>query len=366
MDDTARRRPMDADDSRILRTPVTDESAWTGAELEKDLCWLHHLTPAHVDEIDRVIEGLRRNGKTLETVTREDFPLPTLGAFLEHFVRHDVVRRGFGMIRGLPRARYSDAEIGMLYWGLGFHMGIGVSQNPDGDLLGHVVSFGEDRNALNVRGYRTSALLKFHNDPSDVVGLLCLRKAKEGGLSSLVSGMTIYNIVLKEHPEYLPLLYRGFRFDRRDQNPHFLEPISRPIPIFSNVDGQLSIRYVRSIINAARIKLGQPLSDFETEALDFVESIATRPGIPLHMDFEEGDMQFANNYTVLHSRTAFVDYDEPERKRHLLRLWLKIPGIRKLAEDFIEYEESSGWSRREGILPYDAPLPKTQPTAQFA
>ena len=356
---------MDAEDHRILRTPLTDEAAWTGAQLEKDLSWLHHLTPAYLDEIDRAIEGLRRGKKTFETLTRADFPFPTFGVFLKRFVWRDVAGRGFGMIRGLPRHRYTDDEIGMLYWGIGMHMGIGVSQNPDGDLLGHVVSFGEDRNALNVRGYRTSAQLKYHNDPCDIVGLLCLRKAKEGGLSSLISGLAIHNVVLEEHPEYLPVLYRGFRFDRRDQNPRFLNAISDPIPVFSHVDGEFSIRYVRSIITSARIKLNQPLSAFETEILDFIDSLGERPGLPLHMDFQEGDMQFANNYTVLHSRTAFVDHDEPERKRHLLRLWLKVPGFRKLAHDFIEYDEASGWSRREGILPYDAPPPKSLPDPLF-
>ncbi len=356
---------MDFADKRILTTPIADESAWRGADMAQSPGWLHRLTPTYIDEIDRAVEGLRRNGRTLETVTRADFPFPTFGVFLKRFLWHDIAGRGFGIVRGLPRERYTDDEIGMLFWGIGFHMGIGVSQNPEGHLLGHVISFGEDRNALDVRGYRTSAKLNYHNDPSDVVGLLCLRKSKEGGLSSVVSGMTLYNIVLQEHPEYLPVLYRGFRCDRRKQNPWFLAPVSNRVPVFSQVDGELSIRYLRIVINTACIKLNQPLSNFEAEALDFIDTAADRPGVALHMAFEEGDMQFVNNYTALHARTAFVDYDEPERKRHLLRLWLKIPGFRKLADDFIEYEESSGWSRREGFLPHDAPMPKTQPHPLF-
>jgi len=356
---------MDFSDTRILNAPVTGESAWFGADLGDDPSWLHHLTPTYIEEIDRVIEGLRRNRRTLDTVTRADFPFPTFGVFLKRFVWRDIGGRGFGMIRGLPRHRYTDDEIGMLFWGLGFHMGIGVSQNPQGHLLGHVVSYGEDRNALDVRGYRTSAKLGYHNDPSDVVGLLCLRKAKEGGLSSVVSGTTIYNIVLEEHPEYLPVLYRGFRCDRRKQNPWFLPPISDRVPVFSQVDGELSIRYLRIVINTACIKLNQPLSNFEVEALDFIDAVADRPGVALRMAFEEGDMQFVNNYTALHARTAFVDFEEPERKRHLLRLWLKIPGFRKLANDFIEYDEPSGWSRREGFLPHDAPMPNTLPEPLF-
>ena len=352
-------------ESLILRTPITDESAWTGAEMEKSHCWIHHLTPTYLREIDAAIEGLRRNARKLETVTRADFRFPTFGVFLKRFLWHDIAGRGFGLIRGLPRERYTDDEMGMLFWGIGFHMGIGKSQNPEGHRLGHVISFGEDRNALNVRGYRTSAELKFHNDLSDVVGLLCLRKAKEGGLSSLVSGMTIHNIILREHSEYLPVLYRGFRLDRRKQNPWFLAPISNRVPVFSQVDGELSIRYIRIVINTASVKLHQPLSEQEVAALDFIDAVAARPGVALNMAFEEGDMQFVNNYTALHARAAFVDHDDPARKRHLLRLWLKVPGIRKLADDFIEYEEESGWSRREGFLPLDAPMPKTLPEPAF-
>jgi hypothetical protein len=353
-------------ETNMLTTPVTDDSAWLGCDLEKNKVWLHHLTPTYLTEIDDVIAGLRNNKRTLETLVRSDFPFPTFGVFLKRFMYHDVSCRGFGMIRGLPRRKYADDEIGMLYWGIGMHMGVGVSQNPDGDLLGHVISFGEDHDKIDTRGYRTPSKLDFHCDPSDVVGLLCLSKAKEGGLSSLVSGTSIFNIVLEEHPEYLPILFHGFRFDRREQNPHFLPKMSGLIPIFSHVDGELSIRYVRSIINAARIKLNEPMSDEEQAALDFIELVAQRDSVPLNMDFQEGDMQFANNYMVLHARTAFIDHEDPVHKRHLLRLWLKVPGIRKLDPTFIEYESDSGWSRREGILPYNSPLPKTQQDAMFA
>ena len=339
--------------------PVSDDSAWLGHDLEGRRDWLHHLTAAHLQEIDDAVGRLRERGRSMESLTRQDFPFPGLGAFLQRFLKHDVAGRGFGVIRGLPRDRYSDEELGMLFWGIGLHMGIGVSQNPDRDLLGHVISFGEDLNKPDVRGYRTSARLSYHTDPGDVVGLMCLRTAKEGGLSSLVSGATIFNAVLAEHPEHLPLLFRGFRCDRRAQNPHFLPPISDEVPVFSRVDGQLSMRYVRGVIEAASQKLSQPLTGEEVAALDFLDQIPDREGIPLRLDFQEGDMQFVNNYTVLHSRTAFVDHDEPELKRHLLRLWLKVEGLRKLEPAFVEYHEPSGWSRREGVLPLDAPAPNT-------
>lgn len=344
---------------RILRTPITDRSAWTSGEMERDRSWLHHLTPRELAEIDTVIEALRKNGRSLDTVSRADFPFPTFGVFLKRFLWHDIAERGFGVIRGLPAGKYSEEELGMLFWGIGTHLGVGVSQNAKGDRLGHVRDQGLDYDALNVRGYQTTAHLPFHCDPSDVVGLLCVRKAKEGGLSSLVSGAALYNAVLKERPQYLERLYEGFAYDRRGEEMPYQKSISDPVPVFAHIDGELSIRYVRKSMETARQKLGVPFSPYELEILDYMESLTRREDLCFSMMMEPGDMQFANNYTVLHSRTDYVDHDEPSRKRHMMRLWLKIPGFRRLDERFVEYDPASGWSRREGILPKSAPMPKT-------
>ncbi len=343
---------------RILRHPVTDRSAWTRAEMERDTTWRRPLTPAYIAEIDTVVAGLRREGRTLETVTRADFPFPTFGVFLKRFLWHDIADRGFGVITGLPIERYSPEEAGMLFWGIGTHLGIGVSQNPQGDRLGNVRSKGLDYEARNVRGYQTNHHLAFHCDPSDVVGLLCLNKAKEGGLSSLVSGTSIYNAILAERPHYLPVLYDGFVYDRRGEEMPYQKPISEKVPVFAHVDGELSIRYVRQSIKTALAKLGQALTAEESEALSFLDALSEREDLVLSMQLEPGDMQFANNYTVLHSRTGYVDHEDPVRWRHLYRLWLKVPGFRKLDPRQIEYEPWSGWSRREGILPREAPMPK--------
>jgi hypothetical protein len=352
---------MTTKDHGIPTTPVTDESAWTGAEMSKNQVWLSHLKPDHLAEIDDAVQGLRMNGRTIQTLTKTDFPFPTFSGFLKNFMANDVIKRCFGLMRGLPRENYTDDELGMVYHGMGLHMGKVIPQNSEGHLIGHVRDVGDDYSQMNTRGYRTKAALGFHCDPCDVVGLLCLRTAKEGGISTLASGMTIFNTVLAEHPEYLSVLTRGFRYHRRGQNPPFLPPISGPIPVFSNTEGQISIRFVRSIINEARVKLNDPLTNEEEAALDFIAEVANRDGVALDMGFQEGDIQICNNHLVVHSRTTFVDHDEPERKRHLLRLWLKVPGIRKMSREFIEYHVESGWSRRDGILPPTAPPPKTPP-----
>ena len=340
--------------------PVTDASAWDAHTWRSVDTWARELTGGQIDAIDRSIRTMRNAGLTLETVRPADLQLPELDDMLRELVEQDIRQRGFGMIRGFPVERYTEAESGMFFWALGGKMGQAVSQNGAGDRLGSVRSQGLDYDALNVRGYQTQAHLPFHCDPSDVVGLLCVNQAKRGGLSSVVSGMSMYNRILQHNPAHLAMLYRGFEYDRRGEEAAWQPPISEPVPVFSDVDGDLSIRYVRKSMETARQKTGQPFSPAELEVLDNMEALSQSPELVYSMQLEPGDMQFCNNYLVLHSRTAYEDYDEPARRRHLMRLWLKVPGIRKLADRFIEYEPETGWSRREGILPRGAGKPIEQ------
>lgn len=337
--------------------PIHDESSWDARTYENSDDWIRVLNPEHIDELDAAIRKLVEKKLTLETVRREDLEIPGLDAFLTDFQQKDVARRGFGLIRGFPAHRYTTEECGMLFWALGTHMGKAVTQNADGHRLGFVRSQELDYDALNVRGYQTRARLPFHCDPSDVVGLLCINKGRSGGLSSVVSGVSMYNRILAERPQYLDLLYRGFRYDRRGEEAFFQSSISEHVPVFSYCNSNLSIRYVRKSMETAMKKLDQDFDADELEVLDYMEQLSNSPELVYSMMLEPGDMQFCNNYLVLHSRTAFVDEEEVVRKRLLLRLWLKVPNIRNLAPDLIELDAVSGWSRREGIPARSAPMP---------
>jgi len=337
-------------------TTVHDDSAWT-AETFRDDAWIRRLTATHLREIDSNIAKLVSRGRALNTVTRNDIDAPAFAAFLQTFIGQDLARRGFGMLRGFPADKYSREEIEMFFWGMGTLMGKCVSQNGDGDRLGHVRDQGRDYNALNVRGYQTQAHLPFHCDPSDIVGLLCLNKARTGGLSSVVSGISMYNVLLQEKPQYLDLLYRGFLYDRRGEETEYQSPISDFVPAYSYMDGDLSIRYVRKSMETAQQKLQKPFSDEELEVLDYMEALSRREDLVYSMMLEPGDMQFCNNYLVLHSRTEYEDDDEPAKKRHMLRLWVKVPALRKLAPEFVELHAETGWSRREGIPARNAQMP---------
>jgi hypothetical protein len=336
---------------------VAGLGAWSKASLAADTSWIHFLSDQCLQEVERTICDLRERNVTLDSLVRDDIDCPGLVTFMRTFLQVDVGERGVGLIRGLPRERYSDQELEVLFWGLGLHLGTGVSQNAEGDRLGHVRSKALDYDALNVRGYQTSHALEFHCDPSDVVGLLCLQQALSGGESAVVSGVSVYNTVVKEHPEYLPLLQRGFVYDRRGEEAYYQQPVSDPVPVFAHVNGQVSIRYVRKSIETAMAKLDRAFSAEQLRVLDYIDEVTQRPELVVTMRMEPGDMQFVNNYSVLHARTRYEDHPEPSRRCHLLRLWLKIDDLRQLDSRFIEFDEATGWSRREGIRPPHAPPP---------
>ena len=242
-------------------------------------------------------------------------------------------------MRGLPIDRYTDEEAGLLYRGIGAHIGAVVSQNAKGDLLGHVFDRGyaEYRGRSDIRGYQTRADLEFHTDVVDIVGLLCLRTAKEGGQSVIVSSTTIHNEMLAREPALLGLLYGNFLFDRRGEEVGG-QPAYFVSPIYSWFQGYLSCRpAIIEYIYSAQQKTGIALSPAQDEALHAFLRHAARDDLQLRMDLRPGDIQLLNNSVVLHSRTAYRDHAEDHRKRHLLRLWLNVENGRPVDPEAFPY-----------------------------
>ncbi|WP_096200464.1 TauD/TfdA family dioxygenase [Bacillus sp. FJAT-45350] len=311
----------------MLKGKVQGASAWKGKELLKDDSWIYFWSEEAIASLESALKNVEQKGLQAPDFTKEDFPIPDLADEIAYFVDELENGRGFLLLRGLPVENYTEEQASIIYYGIGLHMGIPVSQNIKGDLLGHVRNIGAI-DTSNVRVYETNETLPYHADLSDVVGLLSLRKAKSGGLSSLASAMTLYNEIQERYPEHLGILYRYFLMEHLgDGEPAFT-------PIFSYHDGKLSARYLRKYIEIAQEIAGHPLSKIEVEALDIIDSILHDKDIRIDMMLEPGDIQFANNYTVFHSRTQFEDHEDLELRRHLLRLWLKMPNARELAPDF--------------------------------
>ena len=311
----------------ILKQKVTGPAAWRGEDLVNDKSWTYQLSEQTLATIDNALNTVKSNGLSFPNFTREDFPIESLHEELQTYADEMEEGKGFLLLRGLPIERYSDDDINIIYYGIGLHMGTPVCQNLKGDLLGGVMNVG-DITKKETRVYETNAYLPYHTDLSDVFGLICVRKAKSGGMNSLVSSGAVYNEILENYPEYLGIFYRPMYYA------HLGTESSNKAPVFSYHDGKLSCRYLRQYIELGAEMQKRPISRVEVEAMDVFDSIIHDEKIRLDMMLEPGDMLFANNYSVMHSRTSFEDFDEPEKHRKLIRLWVKMPNSRELAPDF--------------------------------
>lgn len=312
---------------------VSDASAWRGPDLAHANDWIITLDPAQRCELEAALAQVR--DRPIQAITRDHFPLPSLATTLGRIARDLENGRGFVLLRGFPLDGHDQEAVMRLYWGLGLHLGQPISQNKFGHMIGHVRDEGAQYGTQNARGYNSAAALKFHNDNCDIVGLLCLRAAKSGGMSTVTSATTIYNEFVRRRPDLVAQLYEGFHFHLRGEERPGLWPVTpHRIPTFSYLAGKLSCRYVRNAIELVPKRTGVPLSARERETLDLFDALANDPALRFDMELRRGDLQLLNNHVTVHSRTAFLDHEDPALRRHLLRLWLSTPGGRPLAPDF--------------------------------
>jgi hypothetical protein len=313
--------------------PIETREAWKGEDLAKSGEFLYELSNTALQELDAALHHVEEKGLVAPNFTKDDFPLPTFSAELDAIREELEGGIGFVIMRGIDRERYSKREAAFIFWGIGTHLGTTCPQNDKGHLLGHIRDLGFDFGDTNVRGYQTSAELGFHVDVADVVFLVCLNTGKSGGDNHIVSAVSVHNEILERRPDLLEVLYQPFCIDRRgelkDGKPYWVQPI------FSQHDGMLSTFYLRAYIESAQRHPDVPrLTDKQVEALDLVEEICARPDMHLNVRQQPGDFVLINNYPIWHLRTEFEDYEEQDRKRHLLRQWLSIPNSRGLPETF--------------------------------
>lgn len=326
-------------------------AAWMGPDMgAHPERWRWTLSEGELAELEQAAHTFLSDHRDLSRLSAGRFPLPSLEPKL-HKLRETLIHGiGFELIGGIPVDRISEELASAMFCGLGAHLGSARSQNAKRDLLGHVRDVGANARDPNVRIYQTHERQTFHTDSSDVVGLLCLNEAHEGGDSLLVSAVTMYNIFRRERPDLLGLLFDEIATDRRGEVP----PGEKPwytIPVFNWNAGFLTVQYQRQYIDSAqRFPEAPRLTPKHVEALDMFDRLANDPGLNFTMHLRPGDMQFVYNHSLLHDRTGFVDWPEPERRRHLLRLWLSIPGDRPLPPCFTQRYGSIEVGNRGGIV----------------
>lgn len=343
--------------------PIDEPCTWRPEQLRRDTSWVHRYSEAELAEIDVALRTARSRKASMATLTKADFPLPLLS---EVFAQgREQLEHGLGLqlYQGIDVERFSKDDLRLIYWGFGLHLGTALSQSMHGDVLGDVRNQNTDLDGPQGRGYTSSRKLNCHTDSCDVVGLFVMRTAQSGGESRIASSAAIHNEMLRTRPDLLEVMYQAFPWSWQGQEPSGAAPWY-PQPIFTSWRGRFACRYVRThIVSAQRYEDAPRLSAQQQEAMELFDALSSSPEFSYAMMFQPGDMQLLNNHVTLHARSEFVDHAEPDRKRHLLRMWLATPNSRELHPHLgFVYRNLSGGSvrggfpSRTGLLQYETKL----------
>lgn len=331
--------------------PLIDQpSAWQAREAAAWYDQALTLERRHLDALDEALAGVHRQGLGLDDITAETFPLDAMADDISALYHEVMEGHGIAFLRGLPVDQYSEDDIGFIFFGIGAHLGTARSQSVLGDRLGHVVDVGgKDRRE---RAYRNSVELTPHTDACDIIGMLCLRPAAEGGVSGYCSTHAIYNEIATNHPQHLDSLYRGWPFHRFGEEGPGESPVTPyNVPVFAWQDDVLSCRHLRAYAEMAAKETGNPMTEADVAALDCVDELACREDMLFETLLGPGEATFINNYTVLHTRGGFDDAADPALRRHFLRLWLAVDEPRPMPEEIRSYA-GRGITAQEGRTSY--------------
>lgn len=338
--EAARAGEPGADRSRVARLngrPGRDPAAWTAATL--DPAWCRAFS---ADEVGALGEGLERcrhaaGGLEITPSSGRHFAVDGLAPLVGDL--RDRLIDGIGVValEGFPVGDHGPEELRAIWWGLCSAIGTHRSQSYRGDLIGDVRDIGTGISGRTGRGYTSNSELSFHADACDVSGLFFLQTAKEGGVTRIASAVTTHDRIAQRRPDLLDELYRPLPWSWQGNQPDG-EPGWYLMPVFGRIGGRVSCAYVRTNILLAADNAGAPpLTDHQVEAVERVRSTASEPDMWVERRFAPGAMLFVHNHTVLHLRTAFVDWDDADRKRHVLRSWLSLPNNRQLPPSFASF-----------------------------
>lgn len=333
---------------------------WNGRTLDMQDEWIVQLDESDIATIETAVAATRST--TLEQLSCKDFEFGSLGDKLAAVSNEVLHGKGFVVIRGLPGDQWSDEDLVRAYWGIGQWLGEPVSQNANGHLLGHVIDKrrqlqinkqGVDSTATRI--YQTNRAQPFHSDSCDIVGLLCLRKAKTGGASAIASSAAIFNELYANDTDSLRVLCDSFQCDRYGEIPagkHSWYSIN----VFNHIDGKLVCCGMDPDIRSAqRLDDVQPLTITQLDALDAFQNTASK--LALNMTLERGDIQLVNNHVVVHARSSFEDDDDLDKRRYMVRLWLSSPNGRHLPAFLAERWGNIEVGTRRGGISVPGALP---------
>jgi len=315
---------------------IEDLADWRGPDMAQRVDWLRPLSQSQIAEIGAAQINFEATGKSIGEMTKADFPLPNFSGDLRDMSHRLQDGPGIQMYRGFPVRDFSKKQLRQIYWGLGLHLGTARAQSRHGDVIGDVRQIGSGGDTFSGRSYTSNEELHFHCDSGDLAGLFCLRIAKEGGLSRAVSILAFHNEMARQAPDLLASLYRPLIYSWRDRQPPGQGPDYEQ-PMFAHHMGRFVSRVSPSYIHWGYKKRGIEMPADQGRAMEMFMGLTEDPAFYMEKAFEEGDIQFINNLRLLHARTQFTDFDDPDEKRHLLRIWLSVPESPALPDAFAPY-----------------------------
>ena len=323
---------------------------WRAADVADPESWTLRLRADDHDELAHALAVAKKKSNDPLEIGRDDFPLDGLAAKLAGAVDVLLDGRGFVRIAALDAERYGDDDLTLLYWGIGLHLGEPWAQNKYGHVLGDVTDQGKTIDDPTVRGNELGGIaLDYHTDGSDLVGLLCLRTARSGGLSCVANAVAIHNQMVRDEPELAAALYDEMPYDTRGEQAEGARAFYS-VPAFTEHGGRLFVRFIPQYILASQRHADAPrLSETARRAIARVSHLANDPDFNVYMDLQPGEMQFINNYHVLHGRTAYEDDAANGYKRHLKRLWLATYALAERPVYFAALGRRSHWEARRSV-----------------
>ena len=323
----------------ILKNPILEPCVWNVSNFKDENEWTYTFSKKEIFELEEAAKKIINTNLAPTSFSKSDFILDSLTKVLNEQL--DILQKGRGFIRlrGLDVKKYDSLTIQTIYWGICSYLGVGIPQNSKGELMSGVKDYGDKIISDNpyrdgIRLHRTTAKIDAHTDSCDHVALLCLQRAKQGGESGVISALSIYNEILKNKPEYLDTLCKGFYIDLIGKGKSEKELSSHPIPVFSYYGGKMCSRFNKSQIELGAEKKSGSLDSLSKEAVEYVQFLTVQEDFHLKMMLEEGDIQVLNNRVIYHTRTKVLDHEDPSKKRLLYRVWLNAPQPRPMAPEF--------------------------------
>ena len=348
-------------DASTVRRISESPANWKGESIRNSLEWHFHLSEDHIDEIRGAVGKSMRDGIEIVDIDADNFTLPGLRDDVARLSEEVINGRGFFVGHGIPVSEFDREELIRAWIGLGAQFGDLLPQNRKGHIVGHIKDLRRDPSDKNQRTYGTSERQPYHTDNCDIVGLLCLKTPKSGGLFSLTSSYAVWLEIQKRRPDLIEVLERPFVQDRRGEVPVGKQDIYEMAAYYHH-EGRLQSVIDRNYVKAGQMHDHVPrLTREQIEALDLLEAIAAEEAFYVDLEWSPGTFVFVHNHQIFHSRTAYEDFQEPERMRHNLRLWLSAPNGWELHPQFEErYGEIKVGKKRGGIV-----LPDVVPTVPF-